>query len=81
MEFEYRVDLRRALSLGNIQGQYGDITGSYSMSRQIFSRLSFVSSFSATQYRSPVFTAYNRLIYSASVGLGFSSKPIPVRFF
>lgn len=71
----------KALSLGNIQGGYGDISGSYSMSRQIVGRLSFVSSLSATQYRSPAFTAYNRLIYTASAGLGFSTKPIPIRFF
>jgi hypothetical protein len=51
------------------------------MSRQIVKSLSFVSSFSATQYQSGSFNAYNRLIYTASVGIGFSSKKIPVRFF
>ena len=71
----------RADSLGNIQGNYGDIYGSYNMSRQIAGKLSFVSSFNATQYRSGSFSGYNRLIYSASAGLGWSSKAIPVRFF
>jgi hypothetical protein len=70
-----------ALSLGNIQGGYGPLAGSFGMSRQLVGKLSFVSSFGATQYESNSFTAYNRLIYSASVGLGFSSKNIPVRFF
>jgi hypothetical protein len=70
-----------ALSLGNIQGGYGQLAGSFGMSRQLVGKLSFVSSFGATQYESNSFTAYNRLIYSASVGLGFSSKNIPVRFF
>ncbi len=71
----------KALSLGNVQGSYGQVTGYYGMSRQILGRVSFVSSFNATQYLSDSFTAYNRLIYSASVGLGFSTRNIPVRFF
>lgn len=70
-----------ALSLGNIQGGYGDITGTFGLSRQIVRGLSFVSSFNAAQYRSSSFSAYNRLIYTASVGLGYGSKGIPVRFF
>jgi hypothetical protein len=70
-----------ALSLGNVRGGYGDITGSFGMSRQIKGPLSFVSSFGATQYRSNTFSNYNRLIYTGSVGLGFSTKNIPVRFF
>jgi hypothetical protein len=75
------VSYSTALSLGNVTGNYGQVTGSYSMSRQIVKSLSFVSSFSATQYQSGSFNAYNRLIYTASVGIGFSSKKIPVRFF
>jgi len=71
----------RALSLGNIQGNYGQVSGSLNASRQIISHMSFVLSFSATQYQSGSFTDYNRLIYTASVGLGYSSKNIPVRFF
>jgi hypothetical protein len=75
------VSYVKALSLGNVQGGYGQVAGSYGMSRQIVGQLSFLSSFSATQYQSNSFSLYNRLIYSASVGLGFSSKSIPVRFF
>jgi hypothetical protein len=70
-----------ALSLGNVQGGYGQISGSFGMSRQLVGKLSFVSSFNATQYQSDSFMAYNRLIYSASIGLGWSSRNIPVRFF
>jgi hypothetical protein len=43
--------------------------------------MSFVTSIAATKYQSSSFAAYNHLIYFASVGLGFSSKDIPVRFF
>jgi hypothetical protein len=71
----------RSLSFGNVQGGYGDLSGSYSVSRQLTGKLSFVSSFNATKYESSSFSAYNRLIYSASIGLGYSSRDIPVRFF
>jgi hypothetical protein len=71
----------RALSVGNIQGGYGQLTGSFSMSHQILPRISFVSSISATKYQSSSFASYNHLIYFISAGLGFSSKNIPVRFF
>jgi hypothetical protein len=71
----------RALSLGNVQGGYGQVTGTFSLSRQLVSHLSFVASFNATHYQSSTFNPYNRLIYSASIGLGYSSRNIPVRFF
>jgi hypothetical protein len=71
----------RALSVGNVQGGYGQITGSFNLSHEIVRHLSFVAGFNATEYRSGSFSAYNRLIYTASVGLGYSSKNIPVRFF
>jgi len=70
-----------ALSFGNVQGSYGNVMGSYSMSRLILNHLSFVSSFTATKYRSATFSGYNRVIYSASVGIGYSPGNIPVRFF
>jgi hypothetical protein len=70
-----------ALSFGNVQGGYGQIMGTYSMSRQLVKSLSLVSAFTATQYRSNTFSGYNRLIYMASIGLGFSSGNLPVRFF
>jgi hypothetical protein len=71
----------RALSLGNIQGAYGQVSGSLSTSHQLVSHISFVASVNATQYQSATFTAYNHFIYSVSAGLGWSSKNIPVRFF
>ena len=71
----------RALSLGNIQGGYGGLSASFSMSHELFTHVSFVASFSSTKYQSSTFSPYNRLIYTGSVGLGYSSKNIPVRFF
>ena len=71
----------RALSVGNIQGGYGQLTGAFSMSHSILPHLSFLSSFNVTKYQSSSFAAYNHLIYFASIGLGFSSRDIPVRLF
>ena len=68
-----------ALSIGNVNGGYGNISGSYSVSRTLFHSISFVSTFSANQYRSPDFVRYNRLIYSAAIGLGWSPGEIPLR--
>jgi hypothetical protein len=70
-----------AVSMANATGRYTDLAGSYSVSRQITGSVSFVSSLNATRYRSGSFTGYNRLIYTASVGFGFSSHNSPVRFF
>jgi hypothetical protein len=72
---------RSAMSLGNVIGRYTDMGATYRMSRQITGSLSFVSSFNAMRYQSASFTGYNRMIYTASVGLGFSSRNEPVRFF
>jgi hypothetical protein len=75
------VNYTTALSLGNINGGYGQVTGYYGMSRQLFGKLSFVSGFNATHYFSNSFAGYDRLIYSASAGFGYSSRTIPIRFF
>jgi len=68
-----------ALSIGNVNGSYGDITGIFSMSRSLGHSLSFVTSYSAIQYRSPDFTHYNRLVYTGSVGIGWSPGEVPLR--
>jgi hypothetical protein len=73
------VTYTTALSIGNVNGAYGNISGSFSMSRSLGHSLSFVTSYSANQYRSPDFTGYNRLIYTASVGIGWSPGNIPLR--
>ena len=49
------------------------------MSRSIGHSLSFVTSYAANQYRSPTFTRYNRLIYTGSVGIGWSPGAVPLR--
>jgi hypothetical protein len=75
VSFWYSADL----SIGNVNGSYGNVSGSFSMSRSLFHSLSFISSYSANQYQSPNFTHYNRLIYTASVGIGWSPGDVPLR--
>jgi hypothetical protein len=69
----------RANSISNVVGSYGDVSGDLSTSRQIgrFTYLTF--NFDAMQYRSSSFSGYNRLTYSASLGLAFSPGNIPLR--
>jgi hypothetical protein len=75
------VTYGRSLSLANVTGSYSQVAGFFGMSRQIVSKLSFYTSLSATQYQSGSFSLYNRFIYTASAGVGWSSRSIPLRFF
>ena len=69
----------RGNSMGNVLGTYGDISGGVSMSRQIVKSLHFVVGADARRYQSPSFTAYNRTVYDAHIGLGFAPGAIPLR--
>jgi hypothetical protein len=75
------VSYGSAESLGNVTGRYGQVAGSFGMSREIIPKISFMTSFNATQYQSGSFSLYNRFFYTASVGFAWSSRNIPVRFF
>jgi len=77
--FGAAVDYSRARSIGNIMGVYGGVSGSVNASRQIWRYIHFTSSFSARSYSSPDYSKYNRIIYSASAGLGFTPGDIPLR--
>lgn len=69
-----------AQSFGNVIGHYGQLAGTYSLSRQIAGPFSFVTTLNVMQYRSAAYSAYNRLIYLASMGVGFASgnRTVPV---
>jgi hypothetical protein len=69
----------RSKSLGNVLGYYGNVGGSFSASRELGHSLHAIASFYARQYQSPDFTKYNRLIYSARLGIGFTPGDIPLR--
>jgi hypothetical protein len=68
-----------ALSIGNVDGSYGNVTGNFSISRALFRNINFVSTYGANQYLSNSFTHYNRLIYTAMVGIGWSPGEVPLR--
>ena len=69
----------RGDSIGNYQGTYGDLGGNLTASRQIARSLHAVASFYARRYQSASFSGYNRLIYTATLGLGFPPGDIPLR--
>ena len=77
--FGARAFYDRAESLGNVIGQYGDTGWNLTMSRQIGRAVHIVASFFARQYQSSDFEKYNRRIYTARVGLGFTPGDVPLR--
>jgi len=66
-------------SLGNVVGKYNTATGGFTMSRLITRSVHAVASFRASKYSSPDFKNYNRPIYDARIGLGFTPGDIPLR--
>jgi hypothetical protein len=64
---------------GNATGSYRGVTGNMSVSRSLGGSAHFTASFSARQYQSASFSQYNRLIYSATVGIGFTPGDVPLR--
>jgi hypothetical protein len=69
----------RASAVGIANSRYGDVTGSLAVSRQLVHSMHFVAMYSLRKYLSPDFSKYNRLIYTASVGFGFTPGDIPLR--
>ena len=76
--FTSNFNFNRSTTLG-IPGNYGSASGRLSASHTIFKTFSAVASFTASQYESGTYSLYNRLIYDASVGLGWSPGDIPLR--
>jgi hypothetical protein len=73
------VSYYMATSMGNLIGHYNTFTGGFTASRQILPSVHFVTSFSVRRYSSPDYAFYNRPLYDARVGLGFSPGNIPLR--
>ena len=69
----------RASVLGVGHSHYGDAVGSVAASRQITRFMHFVATYSLRKYLSPDFNQYNRLLYTVSVGFGFTPGDIPLR--
>jgi hypothetical protein len=73
------VSYARSISEANIVGQYGSVSGSASASREFARNFHFTASVLGTKYQSPTFNRYNRVIYSASIGIGWSPGDVPLR--
>lgn len=69
----------RASSIANVIGAYGDFGGTLSASRQIKRIMHLTLNVSAIKYQSPSFDGYNRLTYTANLGVAFAPGNIPLR--
>lgn len=77
--FNVTAQSNRSKAYGNIPGRYGDDGGSLNASRQIARSLHFVLGISGNRYVSPDFPQYNRPIYVARFGFGWSPGDVPLR--
>jgi hypothetical protein len=77
--FTANVNWTRAQSVGNVTGEYGGTYGTIGASRQILPSIHFVSNVAARKYTSGSFTNYNRVIYTVSIGFGWTPGDIPLR--
>jgi hypothetical protein len=73
------ADYVRASSVGLIGGRYDGAGAGLSLSRQIGRGFHFVTSYTLRRYGSPDYAKYNRTIYDARVGIGFSPGDVPLR--
>jgi hypothetical protein len=76
--FNLTASVDRSTSIANVIGQYNDYGGQVQTSRQVSRAVHAIMSFSARRYSSPSFTGYNRPIYDARVGVGFSPGDLPL---
>jgi hypothetical protein len=66
-------------AISNVNGTYGGYSAGLHLSRSLVRSMHFVASFDVRQYDSADYSRYQRLIYRASVGLGFAPGNIPLR--
>jgi hypothetical protein len=77
--FNLTASVDRGTSFANITGQYNDYGGQFQASRQVSRAVHAIMAFSARRYSSPSFAGYNRPIYDARIGVGFSPGDLPLR--
>jgi hypothetical protein len=69
----------RAQSLGNVVGKYNTASAGLTVSRQIARTLHALAGFSMRKYNSPNFSRYNRPVYDARIGFGWTPGDVPLR--
>ena len=77
--FDVGAGYSRMRSAGNVNGIYGGTTARMAVSRQIGRLTHVIFNYSLRHYNSPDFSKYNRLIHTASVGIGFTPGDVPLR--
>ena len=77
--FDIQAGYDQSKSLMNFIGQYRDYRGGFQLSHQLTGALHVIAGVMARQYDSGTFSNYNRLIYDARVGFGFSPGDVPVK--
>jgi len=69
----------RSKSVANVQGEYSDVSGTLSASRQIARSVHLVVNYSVRRYGSGDFSKYNRVVHEAGFGIGFTPGDVPLR--
>ena len=77
--FGASVSYSDAKAIGYIQGRYNSLSGSVSCSRRLMRWVHFTASYAASEYGSPDYSKYNRVVHSVRVGLGFAPGDVPLR--
>jgi hypothetical protein len=69
----------RSQSVGNFIGNYSDVSGGISASRQIVRTVHMVFGFNVRKYQSPGFQNYNRTVEEGHFGIGYTPGDVPLR--
>jgi hypothetical protein len=72
------LNYNRATTVGT-PGSYGNTGGTATASRQLVKSFHIVASITANRYESPDYTQYNRMIYNARIGFGWTPGSVPLR--
>ncbi len=77
--FNAQVGYNNSDSIGNVIGRYKDIDASVTASRQVGRSVHAILGFTARKYESSDFNLYNRVVYTARLGIGFTPGDVPLR--
>jgi len=76
--FTSSLTYNRASTIGS-SGDYGNTGGTLTASRQLVKSFHIVASVTANRYESPDYSQYNRVIYFARLGFGWTPGAVPLR--
>jgi hypothetical protein len=76
--FNSSFNYNRSNTIG-VTGDYGNTGGTVTASRQLVKSFHIVASLTANKYDSSDFNLYNRVIYNARIGFGWTPGAVPLR--